>query len=735
MGKEVSEEFLKTCFMSSYPPRECGIASFSKDLCTAMDRRFNPRLRSKVIALNEKSGKYPYKDKVVFEITREDIEHYLEMAKRINESEDIKILCIQHEFGLFGGDYGCYLVPFLEMVNKPIVVVFHTVLPKPSHNRKKIVQAIANRVSAIIVIAEAAIDILEKDYDVPKEKIHMVHHGIPNVVFQDNIKHKEDLGLKGKIVLCSHGLLSRGKGVEYAIKALPDLKKKYPNIVYLIIGKTHPGAEYEHGKKYKEELEELVDNLNLKKNVIFIDKYVSLKALIKYILASDIYLFTNLEKEQISSGALARAFGCGRAIIATPVRYAEELLQGNRGIIVGMKDHDSFTEKIDLLLSNPKLKREIEKNSYFYSRQMIWSNVAFSYLKIFNKIVRLRDETTEKFPEIKLDHLKRLSDNVGVIQFSEHTTPDKKSGYTLDDNARALMTSVLYHKFFRDKESLNLTKNYLEFIKNAQDKEGNIKNQHKNPEEISDPYSDDAFGRGIWALGFTINKVKGRKLRNKAKKIFDKSFKRINKLESPRAIAFSIMGLVYYYKKHPNKKTYLLVKKLSESLVSLYDKHAHDEWRWFEPNLTYCNAQLPKALFLGYSVTKNKKHLDIAKKSLGFLSGLCIVNGKLQPIGQNGWYNRGNRRAFFDQQPVDAFALVQAFIEAYRTTKDRSYYNKAILAFNWFLGHNHLDQMIYDEATGGCFDGLGQHSLNFNQGAESTICYLLARLSIEEMNS
>lgn len=729
---KTEDENLQTCFLSSYPPRSCGIGSFCEDLCNAMDNRFNPILKSRVVALNEENERDNYNEKIVLQMNRNDIEHYIERAKRINESKDIRIVCIQHEFGLFGGEYGSYIVPFLELITKPKVVVFHTVLPNPDEGRKRVIKAIANRVSAIVVISRAAIEILERDYGIEKDKINVIHHGTPNVPFQKSEIFKEKYGLKDRIVLCSHGWLSKGKGVEYVIKAIPRIIKKYPNITYLIIGKTHPGASYIAGPRYRKYLEKLVKRLELEENVKFINEHVPLNNLLEYLLASDICLFTNLEKEQISSGALIRAFGCGRAIVSTPIVYARELLSDNRGILVEFKNSKSFAEGIDILLSNPKLRKEIERSAYYYSRQMTWQNVALSYLKLFNKIIKLREETTEKFPEIKLDHLKRLTDEEGIIQFAKHTTPDIKSGYTLDDNARALMTGVLYNRFFRDVNSLELCRRYLNFVGKCQDDKGDFKNQHQNPEEKTDPYSEDAFGRAIWSLGFTINNLYNEELRKKARDILNKSLKRIDKINSLRAIGFSMMGLVYYYKSYPNKKTYLKIKKLMNRIVKQYDEESSEEWRWFEPYLTYCNAQIPKSLFLAYEITKNKKCLEIAKKSLGFLSDLCIINGKLSPIGQNGWCNRDNKRMFFDQQPVDASALVQTYLIAYEITKENDYYKKAVLAFNWFLGNNHLNQMIYDDATGGCYDGLGRHSLNFNQGAESTISYLMARLFLEE---
>jgi len=724
---------LKTCFLSNYPPKECGIATFTRDLSNAMDKRFNPKLKSNVVALNSPEEHQEYPKKVIFEMNKENIEDYIEMAKKLNNNDEIKIISIQHEFGIFGGDYGGYLIPFLECLEKPAVITFHTVLPNPDEYRKKIVRAIASRVSAIVVIANSAIDILVNDYKIDREKIHMIHHGVPNVAFQDAKKYKEKLKLEDKIVLSTFGMLSRGKGIQYAIKAIPALIKKYPNLIYIIIGETHPGASSEDGVEYREELEELIKDLKLENNVKFVNKYLELKEVLDYLLATDIYLFTNLEKEQISSGTLAYALSCGKVIISTPIIYAEELLSDEKGVIVKFKNPESFTNAIEKILSNPVLKKNIQENAYFFSRQMTWSNVALSYLKIFNKVVRLRKETTEKFPEIKLEHIKKLTDNFGIIQFANHASPSKNSGYTLDDNSRALIFSSLHNQIFKSKDSFDLSNIYLDFIENARDENGNFKNQHKNNEEKTNPYSEDSFGRMIWGLGFAVNKSKNWKIIEKSKKLFECSFEKVSDLKSPRAKAFALIGLAHYYKEFKNKSLFVKIKEVANDLVTLYNNESSKSWKWFESYLTYANAKLPEALFLAYEITKDMRYLKIGKDSLKFLSDLCIINEKLNPIGEKGWYNRDDKRAFFDQQPIDASSMVQAFLTAYTITKNPDYYDKAVISFNWFLGHNHLNQMIYDEATGGCSDGLGKHSLNFNQGAESTVSYLISRIFLEEV--
>jgi len=724
--------YSKVCFLSNFPPKECGIATFTKDLTSSLDRRFNPRLKSRVIALNEDTSFYNYDNRVIMQLNKDDIEDYINTAKKINNSKNIKLVCIQHEFGLFGGEEGNYLIPFLETIEKPVVVTFHSVLPSPDKKKEKIVRFICEKSAAIIVMANAAVDILHNSYGVDREKIHVVRHGIPNVPFYSSNYFKKKLKLDNRIVLSTFGLLSKGKGIEYMIKALPSLVKKYPNLLYLVIGETHPVIRKQEGEKYRNELIKLVNELGLKNHVKFYNKYLTIQEILRYLLASDLYICTNLDKNQIVSGTLSYALGCGKAVISTPSIYAEEILSNERGILAKFKNPNSFAKAINKLLSNQELRGNIEKNAYFFGRSMIWSNVATSYLNIFNKVVKLREETTEKFPTIKLNYLKNLTDNLGCIQFAKLSIPDKSSGYTVDDNSRALIATTLHNNLFKSEHSLNLTRTYLNFLKFAQNKDGNFKNNFKNENEFQDPYSEDAFGRALWSLGYTINKNDDAEIIKKARKIFTNSLRLIEELNSPRAKAFSILGLCHYSKKYKKQENISKIKKLADSLVKLYEIESTEDWQWFEHQLTYSNSKLTEALFLAYDITKDDRYLNVAEKTLEFLSNLTFVEEVLHPIGQEGWCNRNGQRAFFDQQPVDASSMVQTYLSAYNSTKNKDYYTKAVLAFNWFLGKNHLKQTIYDEKTGGCYDGLSKNYINLNEGAESTVSYLIARLMLEE---
>ena len=724
----------KICFFGTFPPRECGIATFTKDLASAMNKRFNPGLKSKIIAIDENDTTLrKYDSRVIMKIDGNNISEYINIAKRINKSETIKIVCIQHEFGLFGGACGNYIIPFLETLEKPAVVVFHSVLPSPNPERKRVIEDIINRSAAVVVMAKKAKEILDTYYKVDLKKIHLIPHGIPNVPLQSTHKYKKKLGLERKKVISTFGMLSKGKGIEYMIKAMPKIVEKHPEAMYLIIGETHPVVRNSEGEKYRKHLMKLVKEFKLEKNIKFYNKYVTLEELIEFLLASDVYVCTNLEKDQIVSGTLSYAAGCGKAIVSTKIVYAEELLDSNKGVLVKLKKPQEYAKAINEILSDEKYKKTLERNIYANTRQMTWSNVAASYLRVFNKIVKIKKEITEKYPLINLKHLKRLTDDFGMIQFADHFQPDKNSGYTLDDNARALIVAAKHYNLHEQELSFDLLKIYLKFIEFSQEESGRFINLIYNEKDKSNKnYSEDSYGRAMLSLGYIINAVEDIEIIKKAREIFDKSYKWLYKLKYIRTKAHTIPGLYYYHKKFPKQENIFLIKKIADSIVKVYNAKSSNDWQWFENSLTYSNAMIPESLFYAYLSTGNKTYLEVAEKTLNFLTKLLINDNQLSLIGQGGWYNKNGKRAFFDQQPVDASLMVSACLIAYTITGKKKYYENAIISFNWFLGKNYLKQMMYNESTGGCYDGLGKFSVNLNQGAESTLAYLSARLLLEE---
>jgi len=722
-------------YMSTFPPRECGIATFTKDLVDSMDKKFNPALKSEVLAINDDgSSIYNYDGKVSFQLDQTDMEGYISIAKEVNDRKDIKLVNIQHEFGIFGGNAGDHLLPFLEKVKKPVVVTFHSVVPNPDEHKKMMVNHIFRKASAVVVMAKESVRILKDDYGVnDSKKIFFVPHGVPEVMFNPE-NSGGNVRLENRIILSTFGLMNRGKGIEYVIESLPQIVKNFPEIIYLVIGETHPQVRKKEGESYRNSLINLVEELGLRDNVRFYNKYLTLAEIIAYLNATDIYISPSLDENQTVSGTLSYALGCGKAIISTSTVYAKEVLAKNRGILVDFRNPETIGNAIFTLLSDKKLKERMEKNAYELGRKMIWPNVAAEYLMLFNNVTKLRGDTIKKFPAVKLSHLTSLTDNVGVIHHAKHSVPNRKTGYTLDDNARALIAVAKHYNIFKSQKSLGLVKTYLSFLHYVQKEDGTFHNlldyERKFPDEEG---SEDSYGRALMASGFVVSSNVPENIKATAKFIFDNAVRSVHKLRFLRAKAFSIIGLYHYFKKYKNKDIVEKTIMLADSLANAYRENSANEWKWFEPYLTYSNGKLPESLFFAYSVTKDKKYLEIAEESLDFLSKTLVVNGKLVLIGNKGWYRKEGERAFYDQQPVDAASMVQSFLTAYNLTKKKVYYSNAVLAFNWFLGKNSLNQMIYDETTGGCFDGLSQDAINLNQGAESTISYLLARLSLEEV--
>lgn len=710
--------------MSTYPPRECGIATFTQDLTKAIDKKLSSNFKTKILALNKNSTNiYNYPDNVIFQLDDVNIEEYMETAKKINQLPQIKLVNIQHEFGIFGGTYGNYLIPFLELLQKPVMVTFHSVLPDPDDTLKQVVQSIAKKVSCIIVMTQKGVEILQNDYDI-KTKIKIIPHGIPTVPFTPNKEIFQD-----KFLLTSFGLISSGKGYEYVIDSLPEVVKKFPNLLYLILGETHPVVRKNEGEKYRNMLESKVKELGLQNNVKFYNKYLTIEEIIKYLRNSDIYLSPSLEPRQITSGTLSYALGCGVPAISTPFLHAQDIINHERGLLTKFKDPSSFTEAIIKILSDPAMKEQMKKNAYAYTRNMTWPNVALSYSNQFE--THINNKFNNDLPEIKLNHLTKLTDNFGIIQFANHDVPDINSGYALDDNARAMIVAAKHYQIYQDQHSLNLIATYLNSISHVQQEDGSLLNLTNYKREITE-FSDDAHGRGLWALGYLISIPNiPIDLKNHAQQIFTKALHIADKITSPRAVAFTILGLYYFQQVNFSSKNQERIKKFADHLVSLYHDSASPEWQWFESSLSYSNSKLPEALLYAYLATGENKYLQVAKTTLDFLCETTFENGFFIPVGQNGWYVKKGQKAYFDQQPVDTASMVQTLTLAYQISQNKDYQHKAITAFHWFLGNNSLKQMIYNESTGGCHDGLGEFSINLNQGAESTISYLMARLDLE----
>ena len=729
-------------FVSTFPPRECGIATFTQDTTNAFDREYFPAIKSKILAINENGTSiYNYPRKVIMQINETEMEDYLNRANEINSCPEIKLVSIQHEYGLFGGDWGDYILPFMEIITKPVVVTMHTVLPEPEEKLLRITKAITEKAQGIIVMTKTMAQILETVYGVDRKKINIIPHGVHNIPFPSKSRAKEKLSLTGRTILSTFGMLNRDKGIEYAIEAMPEVIKKHPDALYLIIGATHPVVQREEGEVYRNKLKKMIHDMNLNNHVKFYNKYVTTPELIEFLKATDVYISPTLNPLQAVSGTISYALSCACPIIATKNQYAKDVLDEGRGILVDFENSKQIQKGLLDVLSDRKMRKEMGKNAYFYSRHMTFQNTAIAYFEVYNKLAKIKPRDHEKLPVINLGHIRTLTDIFGMIQFAKHTKPELLSGYCLDDNARALLGCVELYNRRKSAGTMDLIEIYFNFIKYVQKKDGHFRNFINYNKTVNnfDDESEDSFGRAIWCLGTMVNADKlPDEMQKDAKNIFLEAIRHIEKLESLRAIAFTIIGMSLFSEKKKDSEITELIIKLSNILIDKFkdqikktgDKH----WAWFEDCLTYSNYKLSEALFRAFATTGKKEFREVAEQSINFLNSVTFENKNFfSPIGQDGWYFRNGVRSYFDQQPEDTSSAVEALVAAYEISGMPDYRDKAMLAFNWFLGKNHLNQMVYDENTGGCYDGLGKNSLNFNQGAESTLSYFLARLAIEKV--
>lgn len=725
--------------MSTFPPRECGIATFTADLVSVFNELFFPQEEAKVVALNvNELSRLNYPKSVVAQISQTKKKEYAEIAQKLNQTPSVKLICIQHEFGIHGGENGSHLLVFLREIKKPVVIVMHTILPASSANFKKykeIVAAINDYVRCIIVMTKTSKKILMVDYGIHPNKIKIIPHGIHATHYQDTAKAKSALGLSGKTVISTFGLLNESKGIEYAIKALPEIVKNFPDVVYLIVGATHPVVLKNEGEAYRNNLIKLVFKLGLNKNVIFYNTYMPTEKILQFLQATDIYLSPSLNPNQAVSGTLSYALGAGRPVVSTAFAQAKEDVTKEVGRLVEFKNPTAIAGAVNEILKSKNTGIQMGKKAYFRTRKMTWQNVALSYMKEFMAIVPELSMKEKNLPKIKLKHLIKMTDNFGMFQFAKLTEPDPDSGYTLDDNARALIAVARYYEKYKNVTALKLIHVYLKFLEYIFNNPGchNYVNHDKtlNVERNTQEGLDDARARGMYALAVVAaSKSMPPALRKKAAKIFKMNFNLNKIVPVPRAAAFYIKALCEWLEYDHDIRYEDMLKKYCRYLVGLYKEISGPNWHWFEDILAYSNGVIPEALLLAYKRIGNQKYYNIAKTTLDFLASHSFKLNCCSPVGQSGWFRRGGKKTLYDQQPEEVTSLVLALKAMYEVSGDARYEEKMRDAFDWFLGNNVLEQVVYDHTTGGCYDGVGEKEINLNQGAESTVSYLLARLAV-----
>jgi glycosyltransferase involved in cell wall biosynthesis len=737
--------------LGNYLPRRCGIATFTTDLCDAIHVEYGTT-ELLVLPVNDTEEGYNYPVRVRFELSEDNLASYRQAADFLNFS-NVDLVCLQHEYGIFGGRAGGHILELLRRLQMPFITTLHTVLRDPNPDQRAVMEEIATLSDRLIVMSQHSAEILQEVFHVPIDKIDLIPHGIPDLPFTDPNFYKDGFGTEGKNVLLTFGLLSPNKGIENVIKALPQILSRHSNVVYMVAGVTHPHILRREGDKYRHYLQTLAKDLGVEANVIFRSRFESPQDLIELVGAADIYITPYKDEAQVVSGTLAYALSAGKAIISTPYLHAIELLDGERGALVPFDDPEAIAEKTIALLDDETGRHAMRKRAYLYARDMVWSRAAQKYMQSFERIYneRLRNpratfsaQNTEKaldrLPAIKLDHLYRITDYTGILQHAVFVAPNYPEGYTTDDNARALIVTTLLEEIgvHAPAGSADLASRYLAFLWNAFDP---ITKRFRNC--LSYEYlwqgpegSEDSHGRALWGLGTVLGRSKNAGSRGAAGRMFELAVPAAVEFRSPRACGFALLGLQEYLDSFPGDRAALSASDaLANRLLNSYRSNRSDGWRWFENGLAYSNARLPQALMRAGARAANEEMVSAGLEALDWLVTIqrCEVKGHFVPIGSHGFYSKTTKKARFDQQPVEACAVVSACLQAYRATGKGRWRKEAWSAFNWFLGDNDLQVALYDPTTGGCRDGLHPDRANENQGAESTLSFLMALLEMRQL--
>jgi len=739
---ETESKIQKIAFLGDHLPRKCGIATFTTDLLAAVAVE-HPERQCFALAVNDIEGGYKYPDVVRFEIEEQDLASYQRAADFLNIA-NADMVCLQHEFGIFGGPAGSHVLALLRDLKMPVVATLHTVLREPNPDQRRVMKELIARSTRLVVMTERGKQMLREVYQPPPSKIDLIPHGIPDIPFVDPNYYKDQFGVEGRVVLLTFGLLSPNKGIENVLNALPQILAEFPEVVYLVLGATHPNELRERGEAYRLSLEILAKKNKVEKNVIFYNRFVELEELKEFIGAADLYITPYLNEAQVTSGTLAYAFGAGKAVVSTPYWHAAELLAEERGVLVPFGDAQAIAGAVVSLLRDATGRTAIRKNAYKLGREMVWSNVASLYMRSF-ELARLEgaalsrksfatktlDQQPQDLPELKLDHLMRMTDSTGMFQHAIFTVPNFSEGYCTDDNARAFILAVLLDELEEQSELVRtLATTYAAFLNHAFDAKAKRFHNHLSFDRhwLDEQGSEDSHARAVWALGVGVGRSPHRSFQVMAGQLFAQALPALAEFTSPRAWAFSLMGIHEYVKRLSGDSLVNQTREaLTTRLMELFDRANKPDWPWFEDELAYDNAKLAHALIVSGQATGQTAVLERGLQSLGWLAKLQdSENRHFRPIGSNGFYRRGGARANFDQQPIEAQAMVSACLEAYRITSDPWWYDQAQRAFDWFLGWNDLGLEVYSPSNGGCRDALHVDRANGNQGAESTLSFLLS---------
>ena len=748
MPPEASSGKTPVAFVSDYLPRRCGIATFTTDLVESLATH-NPDVTFIALPATDVDTAFAHSDHVRFVIRKHDLDSYIQATNFLNMN-NVDLVCLQHEYGIFGGDDGAHILIMLRDLKMPVVTTLHSILKSPSQGQFQVMHELSQLSDRLISMTRGR-TFLEEIYEIPRHKIDLIPHGIHSIHFADPNFYKDQLDVEGKTVLLTFGLMAANKGIEYVIRALPEVVRQNPDVVYIVLGATHPNVLHEEGDVYRDSLKAEIKKLGLEEHVIFLNEFVPLEKLNDCISAADIYITPYLHEEQVVSGSLSYAVGAGKPVISTPYWHAEELLSEGRGLLVPFRDSSAIAEKILFLLENEDKRHAIRKRAYLNSREMVWNRVAKRYMSSFSHAKEVRFEQprpapvsgggtkeTSRLPSLNLQHIQRLTDNRGILQHAIFSVPRFQDGYSTDDNARALIAAVkLEHMPEYHDESRQLASCYLAALWYAfNSKTQRFRNMMSyDGQWLDHSGSEDCHGRSMWALGVVLGKSKSREHLGMAGKLFEMGLPACNKIGSPRAMAFILLGINEYLKTFSGDQKVLDVREImARKLVYGYEQYHTEDWPWFEPIVAYCNAKLPHALLLTGSLLEDDHMINIGLESLTWLSAIQTAHdGHFYPIGSDGFYPQNGVRARFAQQPIEAYSTITATIEAYNITGDERWLTETRRAFQWFLGRNDLNLSVYNPRTGGCHDGLEPEGVNQNEGAESTLAFILSLIEVERL--
>ncbi len=737
----------RVAVIGNYLPRQCGIATFTVDLCDSLAAE-NATATLFAVAVNDADAEYSYPERVRFELREGDLSTYRSAAEFLNFN-NVDLVCVQHEYGIFGGEAGSHILWLLRSLKMPIVTTLHTVLRDPNPAQRQVMEELAVLSDRLIVMSERSSQFLQDIYQVPAAKIDFIPHGTPDLPFVDPNFYKACVDAEGKSVILTFGLLSPNKGIENVIRAMPRILEKHKNVVYIVTGATHPHIRRREGDRYRESLQVLARELGVEANVTFHNRFVSKAELVEFLGSADIYITPYRTEAQVVSGTLAYALSAGKAIISTPYWHARELLAEDRGILVPFDDPGAIADAAIGLLEHEATRHAMRKRAYLHAREMTWKNVARKYRDAFAQAhadrtraprpafsTQLAELQFDRLPAIKLDHLVRLTDDTGLLEHALFSIPNLAEGYTTDDNARGLIVAVLLEHLGANEtpDITHLAAKYLSFLELAFHAEtGRFRNCLSYRREWLDAGSDDCHGHALWALGTVLGRSRDPGLRGAAGHLFELALPALPALTSPRAWAFALLGVQEYLEGFPGDRDVLHISnELVQRLLQRYADARTPGWNWFEDSVAYANARLPQALLLVSSCPVGGLAVTAALEALDWLANIQHLEpqGHFVPIGSDGFYPKAGQRARFDQQPIEAGAMVSACLQALRVTGDPRWRTEAWSAFNWFLGQNDLRLPLYDASTGGCRDGLHPDRANQNQGAESTLSFLMALLEM-----